>query len=115
MSTSRKWGRTVTQVVLRDLEAWVQQLYEDHRVRCELTVSLPAPGDGVRHGVVLTAYHVDALGKRSEMHRDWDVISDTTCGAIEAAGIKMISKLLLSLENDRYAAERSAQTSLWSA
>lgn len=115
MSSTRKWHRTVTQVVLRDLEPWVQQLYEDHRVRCELVVSLPVPGDGVRHGVSLQAYTVDGIGKRQHIHSDWDVIADTTEGAIESAGIKMVSKLLLSLENDRDRAERCSPLPLWPA
>lgn len=109
MSTS--WTRSQTQVVIRDLEAWVQQLYEDHRVRLELTVSLPVPGDGVMAGVVLTAYQVDGLGKRQEMHRDWCVVKDTQAGCIEHAGLQMASKLLLSLENDKARAER--QASFW--
>lgn len=113
MTQRKDWGRKVTQVVLADLEAWVQQLYEDHRVRCELVVSLPAPGDGVGHGVTLNAYSVNGVGSRQHMHADWDIISEATSGAIEAAGIKMISKLLLSLENDKAARERSEQLPLW--
>ena len=100
-------------MVLADLEAWIQQLYEAHKVRCELIVSLPTPGDGVKHGVTLVAYRVKPLGVREEMHRDWDVISDTTSGAIESAGIKMVSRLLLDLENDLYRSEREAQLPLW--
>jgi len=115
MSSKDKWHRKVTQVVLRDLEAWVQQLYEDHRVRCELTVSLPAPGDGIKHGVVMTAFIVRAGGQRDVVHTDWDTISDTTEGAIEAAGIKMISRLLLTMENDKARRERSQPLPLWPA
>lgn len=115
MSVRKQWSRKVTQVVLRDLEAWVQQLYEGFRVRCEVTVSLPVPGDGVRHGVTLHAYTVDGRGRRSELHSDWDVIDDTVAGAVESAAIKMVSKLLLSLENDREREERSEQLPLWRA
>jgi len=98
-------------VVIRDLEAWVQQLYEDHRVRLELTVSLPTPGDGIKAGVTLQAYRVNALGHRDAMHSDWCTINDLQSGCIEHAALQMASKLLLSLENDKERAER--QQSLW--
>lgn len=113
MSSRVKWGRTVTQVVIADLEAWVQQLYDEHRIRLELVVTLPVPGDGVRHGVTLNAYVVDGKGKRSHAHTDWEIISDVTAGSIESAGLKMASKLLLSLEDDKERSERIAQLPLW--
>jgi len=100
-----------TQVVLRDLEAWVQQLYEDHRVRLEVTVALVLPSDGIKHAVWLTAYRVAGNGHRDVMHTDWYTIADTTSGCIEKAALQMASKLLLDLENDKERAER--QSSLW--
>jgi hypothetical protein len=108
---STRWERTQTQVVIRDLEAWVQQLYEDHRVRLELTVSLPTPGDGIKAGVTLQAYRVNGLGRRDAMHSDWRTVNDLQSGCIEHAALQMASSLLLSLENDKERAER--QTSLW--
>jgi hypothetical protein len=108
---STRWERTQTQVVIRDLEAWVQQLYEDHRVRLELTVSLPTPGDGIRAGVTLNAYRVDGTGRRDACHSDWRTVNDLQSGCIEHAALQMASSLLLSLENDKERAER--QTSLW--
>jgi hypothetical protein len=108
---STRWERTQTQVVIRDLEAWLQQLYEDHRVRLELTVSLPVPGDAIDAGVVLTAFHVDGMGRRNVMHTDWRIVRDTQSGCIEHAALQMASNLLLQLENDKERAER--QTSLW--
>lgn len=108
---SRHWERTQTQVVIRDLEAWVQQLYEDHRVRLELAVSLPTPGDGIAPGVTLNAYRVKGDGKREAMHTDWQTVSDMQSGCIEKAALQMASKLLMALEDDKERAER--QTSLW--
>ena len=109
----RGWERSQTQVVIRDLEAWVQQLYEDHGVRLELTVSLPAPSDGIRAGVTLEAYQVDQLGKRQHMHSDWVTVSDTQSGCIEKAALQMASKLLLELENDKWRREQQSVLPLW--
>lgn len=98
-------------MVIRDMEAWVQQLYEDHRVRLRLEVSLPVPGDGIRAGVTLLAYRVRGDGHREEMHSDWRTVNELQSGCIEHAALQMASALLLSLENDKERAER--QTSLW--
>lgn len=115
MTPRKDWSRKQTQVVLRDIEPWIQQLHETFRVRCELTAVLPAPGDGIKHGVYLRAYYVEGNGVRRDIHEDWDIIDDCTTGAIERAGIKMISKLLLSLENDLERLERERQLPLWRA
>jgi hypothetical protein len=106
----RRWTEKQTQVVLADLEAWVQQLYEDHRVRIRGEVSLPTPQDGIRHGVCLEAYRVLPRGKQEVVHRDWVTIESTTSGAIEKALLQMASRLLLDLESDKERAER--QTAL---
>jgi len=110
---ANQWQRKQTQVVIADLEAWVQQLYEDHHLRLQLMVSLPTPGDGIAAGVVLEAYKPLLGGKTDIVHRDWRTISSVTSGAIESAAIQMASALLLSLESDKERAERSAQLPLW--
>jgi hypothetical protein len=104
----KDWARRQTQVVLRDLEAWVVQLWEDHHLRVRLYVSLPSPGDGIKHGVTLEAYQPLPRGQESIAHRDWRTIEETTSGAIEAAALQMASALLLSLEGDRERAQRQA-------
>lgn len=108
---SVKWERSQTQVVLRDLEAWLTQLYTEHRVRCELTVSLPLRTDGISSGVSLLAYRVRGDGRRDACHTDWCTVSDVQSGCIEKAALQMVSKLLLALDNEKALAER--QTSLW--
>lgn len=108
---SSGWKRTQTQTVIRDLEAWVQQLYEDHGVRLQLSMCLVLPSDGIEHAVWLEAYKTLPNGRRDVLHTDWVHLSDTQSGAIEKGVLLMASKLLLTLENDKARAE--AQLSLW--
>ena len=109
---STKWKRQMTQVVVEDVRAWVEQLYSEHRVRLEATVTLPTDGDGIKPGVRLEAFRVRVDGSREAVHSDWVIIRPNVTGEIEGAVLKMASRLLLDLENDRYR-EEAKQASLW--
>lgn len=104
----KDWARKVHQVCWADWDPWVQQLYEDHRVRVRLELTLPAPGDGIKPGVVLVAYRVMGIKTVEEVHRDWRTFDPRDVGAVEKLGLEMASRLLLDLEEDKERAERQA-------
>lgn len=107
------WQRKQTQVVWADLEAWIQQLHEDHGVRVRFNVFLPVPGDGVTAGVSMEAYKWQGVGKEQPVKRDWRVFNDQVSGIVEQYALRMVSALLLELENDKERAERQAPLPLW--
>lgn len=110
---SREWQRKQTQVVWADLEPWVQQLYEDHHIRCEFTSFLPVADDSIPPGVWLEAYTFWGVGGRKVVKRDWATYDPTVSGVVEQLCLRMISKLLLEVEADKERAERQAPSPLW--
>lgn len=108
-----QYARKTHQVVWRDLEPWVQQVYEDHRYRLEFRVVLPVPGDSIRPGVCMLARKYLGAGKWEEAQVDWRSFDDRDVGAVEAACLHMVSNYLLTLEADAERAERERQARLF--
>jgi hypothetical protein len=104
----KNWDRKQTQVVWADLEAWQQQLYEDHGVRLDVEVVLPLAGDGVGPAVVMEAVRRGVGRKEEVVKRDYAFLDLTITGHAEKLVLQMASKLLLELENDKERAERQA-------
>jgi len=104
----KDWQRKQTQVVWGDLEAWIQQLYEDHRVRLQIGVFLPVPGDNIKPGVRLEAVRYGVGGAKETVHSDWRVIDAGVSGITEHLVLQMASALLLELEREQERAQRQA-------
>lgn len=96
----------VHQVVLEDLEAWVQQLYEEFGGQCEWAVRYPPTWSSLRPCVRLSVFQERPKKDREELWQSYEVVSFTEQGAVEAAMLRLVSKALLELESDRERAER---------
>jgi hypothetical protein len=98
----------VHQVVLEDLEAWHQQLYERCHAVCRYEVFDPPSHWKMRPAVTLRVV-VPGTGKAErELWCDYSIIGLTESGAIEAAMMRLASKALLELEADLERSERQA-------
>src|SRR5678809_851453 len=98
----------VHQVVLEDIEALHQQLYEDHHCICHYEVFDPPSHWGIRAAVTLRVIR-QGMGKHGEeMWTDYVTIARTETGAIEAAMLQLASRALLELEMAVSQAERQA-------
>lgn len=107
---TRRFGvaTKVHQVVLEDIEAWHQQLYEDHHCVCHYEVFDPPAHWGMRAAVTLRVMR-QGMGKHGEeMWTDYVTIARTETGAIEAAMLQLASRALLELEMAVSQAERQA-------
>lgn len=104
----RDWQRKQTQVVWADLEAWQQQLLEDHQIRCDFDVAVFLPQDSVQSAIVMEAYRCVPGKHRELVKRDYFYIDLTVSGHAEQGALRMISKLLLEVENEKERAERQA-------
>jgi hypothetical protein len=107
---ARRFGvaTKVHAVVLEDLEAWHQQLFEHHHAVCRYVVFDPPSHWGLRPSVMLSVL-VTGVGKEEkELWADYATIKATECGAIESAMLKLVSKALLELDGDKLRAEQAS-------
>lgn len=100
------WKRKQTQVVWADLEAWQQQLYDDHSMRVSIAIVLPIPGDRVAPAVCVELRPRGAKPDSAPAHRDWRPINPEWSGHAEQMALQMVSAMLLELEREQERAER---------
>jgi hypothetical protein len=107
---TRRFGvaTKVHQVVLEDIEAWHQQLYEELHCICHYDVFDPPAHWGIRSAVTLRVLRQGMGEHGKEMWTDYVVISRTETGAIEAAMLQLASKALLELQQEVERRERQA-------
>lgn len=94
------------QVTWEDLEAWLQQLKEDHNVDVTFTVTIPIAEGGLEPAVVMKATRSDWPRSVREVKRDWRVIQLRSVGMVERESLHMVSLLMLELDTDKALAER---------
>src|SRR5678810_511011 len=107
---TRRFGvaTKVHQVVLEDIEAWHQQLYEDHHCVCHYEVFDPPAHWGMRAAVTLRVMR-QGMGKHGEeMWTDYVTIARTETGAIESAMLQLASREKKKMEKNVSQAERQA-------
>jgi len=112
VAMSRRFGvaTKVHQVVLEDLEAWIQQLDEEVRGRCYFEVAMLPAWANLKPSVRL---EVMQYGVGKEVHQLWEgyeVVSETEQGAVEAAMLRLASKALLEIQREVEGAERRQRT-----
>src|SRR6185369_11781135 len=107
---SRRFGvaTKVHKVVLEDLEAWHQQVYEEMHATCRYEVYDPPSHWNVNAAVTLRVVVVGPGKAENELWSDYSVIKRTETGAIEAAMLRLVSRALLELQQEVERAERQA-------
>lgn len=95
-----------------DLDPWVEQVYYEHGYQTRFIVYLHAETYGLKPGVALELTRPASKGRPEALVRDWDTFQPDVHGAVEGAALRLISKALLTLDNDKWRAERS-QVPLW--
>jgi hypothetical protein len=94
------------QTVWRDLKPWVEQLYEDHKVYLNIRVHLFADMLDMRSTVEVLAYRVLKGREIENIACLTEVLITNDQGHAEALALRMVSRILLELENEKARAER---------
>lgn len=106
----RQVNKRTHQCWWEDLRPWVEQLYAQFGLQTTVEVVLPADRHAISPGIVLICKKPrGAWGADVEL-RDWCTFNPNETGAAESAALRMISAMLLRLEDDRAESE-AKQTS----
>jgi hypothetical protein len=96
------------------LEPWVEQLYYEHGYQTSFTIHVHAETHGLKPAVVMNLAKPVKKPGEVALYSDWEVFDPRNLGAAEGAAIRLLSKALMALDNEKWQAERK-QTSLWDA
>lgn len=110
--SGRKHDERNYQVTWEDLEPWLQQLEEGHNILCDVTVQLQGITSGLKPAVRV-------CGRRWKVGHEFDVVFEDyrpfelrSVGMVECLALRMLSLALMTLDNDKWLAERG-QSSLF--
>jgi hypothetical protein len=90
---------------------WIEQLYGDHGVQVSIQVHILPERCGLNPTVEVELFRVVNGPKIEVIRRDTQVLLTEDVGHAEALALRMLSRGLLDLENEKERAER--QTELW--
>lgn len=102
----RRWDEKNHQCTWEDLEPWIQSLYEDHGVMVRCTVHLEGLQAGLRPAVRVTGSRYNASGEVVPAFEEYRTFTLRSVGEVEKLCLHILSTALLSLENDKWRAER---------
>lgn len=112
MSSKRRVDERNYQVTWEDVEPWLQQLEESHRVLVSVTVQLEGLPSGLKPAVRV-------LGRRWRVGQQYDTVFEDyrtfelrAIGQVERECLQMLSSALMVLDNEAWLAERG-QSSLF--
>lgn len=94
------------------LDPWVEQVYYEHGYQTSFTIHVHAETHGLKPAVVMNLAKPVRKPGDVALYSDWEVFEPSIQGAAEGAALRLISKALLTLDNEKWRAERQ-QTSLW--
>lgn len=100
------------QVWWQDLEAWVEQLWEEFGGQVDFSIKLPSSVHSINPAVCLTITKRGVGREQRVLYEDWGVFRWAESGHCEKVALQLISKALLTLEHDRDVSERMAQLPL---
>lgn len=100
------------QVVWADLDAWIQQLWEEFGGQCEFAVDFPAAVHQVKPIITLTVEKRGIGSERKVLWCDYKVLDINSKCSTEALALQLVSAALLELSGDKERAERRAQLPL---
>lgn len=103
--------RKTYQTYWSDLQPWIEQLYEDHRVYADIKVYLFSEKHQMRPTVEVTTFRVLQGREREVIQAETRVLDTEGQGHAEVLALQMLSGMLLHLENEKERAERQAD--LW--
>lgn len=112
MTRSGNRDRKTHQTYWSDLEPWIEQLYGEHGYQTSFEVYLHADRVSMKPAVVMQLSKPARERGQPCLYRDWRVFDPEAIGGCEAAALFLISRALLSLDNEKALAE-AKQTSLW--
>lgn len=104
----KDWNRKVAQVVWEDCRPWVEQLWKHHGVLVAFKISIVPTGSGVKPGVTLECYKRGRKAAEPTLDGRWQTFDATVEGGAARAGLQLVSRLLLDLDNGEAKAERDA-------
>lgn len=99
------------QVLWRELQPWVDQLFEEHGLRSSIIVSMEATISKLRPTIVVELFRTLPGGKVEMIRREYTQFDVNAKGSAESLAIRMMSRMLLDLDNEKERAER--QASIW--
>lgn len=107
---ARRFGvaTKVHAVVLEDLEAWHQQMFEHHHAVCRYVVFDPPSHWAMPPSVMLSVVVTGVGREERELWTGYQTIRATESGAIESAMLRLVSKALLELDGDKLRAEQAS-------
>jgi len=106
--------RKTHQTFWDDLDPWVEQVYAEHGYQTVFEVYLHSDRHKLLPAVVMRLTKPAVRGGDPALIQDWKTFNPRDIGAVEAAALFLISRALLTLDNDGYR-ERAKQTSLLDA
>jgi hypothetical protein len=98
------------QVCWEDIEAWLQQLYEEHGVYVNVEILLQGVPTGLKPAVRVNGYYASVGHSTREAFSEYRVFELSSTGEVERDALHILSQALLALDNDRWRAE---QGNLW--
>jgi len=104
-------ARKSYQTYWADLQPWIEQLYEDHRVYADIQVHLFSEKHGLKPTVEVRTYRVLQGREREVISAETRALDVEGQGHAEVLALQILSGMLLHLENEKDRAERQAD--LW--
>ena len=88
-----------------DLHAWVEQLYAEYGFQTTIELTLPADCHHLHPGVAVTL-RKPAVGLKGTIeYREWSVFNPDDTGGAESIALRLISSMLLTLDNEKALSE----------
>lgn len=106
MGTKRLWDEKRYQPTWEDVDAWAQQLYDDHHLWVKFTVFLPhGKGFAVKPAVMMVAHQYDDQGNEAVRHVEFVPLNLRSVGQAETIALRLLSHTVMALDGDRWRAE----------
>lgn len=108
MTSRDPHARKNTQVVWEDCAPWIDQLYEEHHARVDISVSMIPEAWHLTSAVSISVFVQGVGEQKRELWAGWTRLEKTVYGSAESAVLKMVSQALLELSADKERSERQA-------
>ncbi len=93
-----------------DLHAWVEQLYSEYGFQTSIELTLPAECHHLNPGVAVTLRKPAVGLKGTVEYREWAIFNPEETGGAEAVALRLISRMLLTLDNEQALAQAKQQS-----
>lgn len=114
MTRSGNRNRVAYTTVWDELDPWVEQVYAEHGYQTRFVIVMPAQRHGLHPCVCMELYKPVSKAGDIALYSDYREFRCDVQGACETAALFLISRALMALDNEKYAAEQR-QAPLWDA